>query len=462
MTDLYLEASVVGALLNAGLTPDAVDVLNTLDPDAFTNPFYCRLFGEIKRQATQRKMIDALLVADAMGNEPGVFADVMEACKSVPSAANLRGYAKSLGEKFVIRSFAKLMESSYDLITMANNDDQAMANIQNFTSQIMTLSRPGDEILPVHINDLLDSYVKNLEERFASGEESDTLHTGIEDLDEITGGLNPTDLIIIAARPGMGKTELALKIASKVAATTVMMGDQQERRGVLIFSMEMKDQQIVERQLADASNLSVSTLRKPSRMNDEGWARVAMGMKELMNLDVWVVDATNLTIEQINAIATRHKRKYPGLSLIMADYLGLIKKPSAERNDLAVGEISRGLKTMAMTLLTPVVCLSQLSRKVEDRPNKRPQLADLRDSGSIEQDADGIWFIYRESVYQPESPAARAHIAEIIIGKNRHGAQGVVYQEFRNGHFIGTDQAQAQQISREKPPAGRSYSKREF
>nr|WP_246875288.1 DnaB helicase C-terminal domain-containing protein [Pantoea ananatis] len=289
-----------------------------------------------------------------------------------------------------------------------------------------------------------------LEKRVAGDEESNTIKTGLDDLDEITGGLNDTDLIVIAARPGMGKTELALKIAEGIAQRTVSLGTERVQRGVLIFSMEMQAGQIIERQLANASNVSVSKLRKASHLDDEDWGRISMGLAELANLDVWVVDATNLSIEQIRAVATRHKNRYPGLSLILADYLGLIKKPSAERNDLAIGEITRGLKTMAMELNTPVICLSQLSREVEKRPNKRPLNADLRDSGSIEQDADGIWFIYRDGAYNPDSPAA--HLAEIIIGKNRHGPQGgVVYQEFRNGHFRGTDQAIAAQLAREKP-----------
>ena len=185
-----------------------------------------------------------------------------------------------------------------------------------------------------------------------------------------------------------------------------------------------------------------------------------MGIGQLANLDVWVVDATNLSIDQIKAVATRHKRMYPGLSLIMADYLGLIKKPTAERNDLAIGEITRGLKTMAMELNTPVVCLSQLSRDVEKRPNKRPVNADLRDSGSIEQDADGIWFIYRDGVYNPDSPAA--DIAEIIVGKNRHGPGGVAFQKFHNGHFKDIDQMEAAQLASERPARGKNNKGRDF
>lgn len=460
MSDLYLEASVIGSLLHAGLTPDACDVLNTLDPKAFTHPFYAKLYVEIKRQATQRKMIDALLVANAMGDEPGVFADVMETVKTMPSAANLMGYAKSLNEKFVIRSFARLMETSYDSITGANTHEQAIENIQAFTSHVMALGRPGDEVMPVHIDDVLGAYAEVLERRVTNGEESDTLKTGIPELDEITGGMNDEDLVIVAARPGMGKTEFALKVAEGVALTERVMGEQRVRRGVLIFTMEMSNQQVIERQLAGASNMPVSSLRKPSRMDDEDWARISMGIQRLSGLDVWMVDAANLSIEQIRAIAERHKRRYPGLSLILVDYLGLIKKPKAERNDLAIAVISGGLKTMAKELKTPVISLSQLSREVEKRPNKRPVNADLRDGGSIEQDADSIIMLYRDAVYNENSPAAR--FAEIIVTKNRFGTLGTVYQEFRNGHFHETDQQQAASICTEKAAVGRSHARRDF
>nr|WP_158785395.1 replicative DNA helicase [Pantoea sp. BAV 3049] len=458
--DYYLEASVLGALLNAGLTPDAVDVLNTLPGDAFVTPFYNKLFAEIKRQATQRKMIDALLVADAMGTENGTFANVMETCKAVPSSANLKGYAKALNEKFVIRSFAKLMESSYDQITMAHNHEQALENIQKFTSQVMALGRPGDEVIPVHIDELLGAYAEVLERRVTNGEESDTLKTGIADLDEITGGMNDEDFVVVAARPGMGKTEFALKVAEGVASSERVMGEQRIRRGVLIFTMEMSNQQVIERQIAGAANMPVSSLRKPSRMDDIDWGKISMGIQRLMGLDVWMVDAANLTIEQIRAIAERHKRRYPGLSLILVDYLGLIKKPRAERNDLAIAVISGGLKTMAKELKTPVLSLSQLSREVEKRTNKRPVNADLRDGGSIEQDADSIIMLYRDAVYNENSPAAP--YGEIIVTKNRFGTLGTVYQEFRNGHFHDTDQAEAARICTTKPAAGHHQNRRDF
>jgi replicative DNA helicase len=271
----------------------------------------------------------------------------------------------------------------------------------------------------------------------------------------ITGGMNAEDLVIIAARPGMGKTELSLKIAEGVASRPLPGTD--TLRGVLIFSMEMSNLQIAERSIAGRENMSVSVLRNPANMDDEGWARVYNAICHLKDLDVWMVDASKLTVEEIRSIAERHKQENPALSLIMVDYLGLIEKPKAERNDLAIAHISGSLKAMAKDLKTPVISLSQLSRKVEDRPNKRPNNSDLRDSGSIEQDADCIIMLYREAVYDEHSPAAK--FAEIIVTKNRFGSLGTVYQRFVNGHFMPCDQDEARMISTSKPSTGKRYAK---
>ncbi|GAB2938096.1 replicative DNA helicase [Hafnia psychrotolerans] len=463
MINQEIEASVIGGLLLSGYTPDAADVLATLDPESFSVPFYRLTFKEIKRQANNRGLIDGLLIAEAMGDEH--FANVMDTMRKCPSAANLKGYARIVGEFSQIRQFQQLMETYYDQITTANNHERAIDTIQEFVSQVMNINRSHDEIQPVHIDELLGSYADLLEHRLLNGEESDTLKTGIVELDEITGGLNNEDFIVVAARPGMGKTEFALKVAEGVAESTIRIGEEDLPRGVLIFSMEMSAQQVIERQLAGAASMPVSSLRKPSRMDDEDWGRISMGIKRLSGLQVWVVDASNLTIEQMRAIAERLKRKHPNLSLIMADYLGLIKKPRAERNDLAIAHISGSMKRMAKELKTPVMSLSQLNRDVESRPKgqKRPVNSDLRDGGSIEQDADGIYMLYRDGVYEPDGPTAP--YAEIIVTKNRFGMLGTVYQQFKNGHFMPTDQVRAAEICKVRPQPSvsqRSYAKREI
>ncbi|KNC11559.1 DNA helicase [Pantoea sp. RIT-PI-b] len=456
MTNTDIEASVIGGLLIGGYTPDASDVIATLDDSAFSVELYRRAFGEIKRQAKQRGLIDGMMVAEAMGND--YVAHIMETTRKCPSAANLKGYARVVADYHKVRRFTELMDAGKREISSAGNHELALNAINQFMASLTDIDRPGDEIRPMHIRDVLDGYQELLEKRVRQGEESDTLKTGIPELDQITGGINPVDLVIVAARPGMGKTEFALTVAEGVGRQ--QLPGSKDNRGVLIFSMEMDANQIIERQLAGAGNLPVSDLRNPAKMDDEGWAKVTLGMKRLLDLDVWIVDASKMNVEQIRAIAERHKRNHPALSLILVDYLGLIEKPKADRNDLAIAHISGSLKRMAKDLKTPVMSLSQLSRDVEKRPKgqRRPTNADLRDSGSIEQDADSIIMLYREAVYDDESPAAK--LAEIIVTKNRFGQLGTVYQAFVNGHFKPTDQEEAAKLCRTKPEQPQQQSRR--
>lgn len=435
-----MEASVIGSLLIGGMTPEAGDVLATLAPEAFAIPQFRVIYQEIQRQARTRNLIDPILVAEALGDQH--FANVMETYRACPSAANLNGYAERVNANYERRRVIEAMTETYNRIETGTLDVAEQA-IQELVSRISEIRKPVDEVRSVHVQELMETYAEMLEARLQNGEESDTLKTGIEDLDRITGGFNPEDLIIVAARPGMGKTEFALKTATGVAEqfTPANM-----RRGVLIFSMEMSAMQVIERALADAGGMAVSVLRNPAKMGDEAWARVSNGICRLNDVDMWVVDASKLNAEQIRAIATRHKHKHPGLSLIIIDYLGLVELPKSERHDLAIGHVSGSFKRMAKDLHTPAMVLSQLSRDVEKRPNKRPVNADLRDSGSIEQDADMIFMLYRDAVYNEESPAK--DFAEIIVTKNRFGTLGTVYQRFANGHFHDCDQEEARNASK--------------
>lgn len=443
-----IEASVIGGLLLGGLTPAASDVLARMEADAFTIPVYRKAFEVIRKQARNRSLIDALMVAEECGDAH--FADIMETARACPSAANLRGYAGMLSDQHQRRMFLQAMDELRGDVSNGTLDNAAEA-MDELMRRLSVIRKPKTEVSPVRLGDVLDDYTDTLENRLKNGDESDTLKTGIDELDAITGGMNAEDLVIIAARPGMGKTELALKIAEGVASRKMPGSD--VLRGVLIFSMEMSNLQIAERSIAGRENMSVSVLRNPANMGDEGWARVFNAICHLKDLDVWMVDASKLTVEEIRSIAERHKQEYPQLSLILVDYLGLISKPKADRNDLAIAHISGSLKAMAKDLKTPVISLSQLSRDVEKRPNKRPTNADLRDSGSIEQDADSIIMLYREAVYDEHSPAAP--YAEVIVTKNRFGTLGTVYQKFVNGHFMPCDHDEVRRISTSKPLTGR-------
>ncbi|KMK13566.1 DNA helicase [Pluralibacter gergoviae] len=447
-----IEASVIGGLLLGGLTPQASEVLEMLEPEAFTIPLYRKSFEIIRKQARNRRMIDALMVAEECGD--GYFTAVLETSKSCPSAANLVGYAEMVNGMHKRRMVLRLIDDARANISEAPLDASESA-IEELTRQLTSMSKPRGEVKPVLLRDVLDDYTEVLDKRLRNGVESDTLKTGIAELDAITGGMNPEDLVIIAARPGCGKTEISLKIAAGVASKPVPGTDR--KRGVLIFTMEMSNTQIAERSIAGSGNMSVNALRNPANLDDEGWARIAHGICALKDLNVWLVDASRLTVEQIRSISERHKQENADLSLIMVDYLGLIEKPRTERNDLAIAHISGSLKAMAKDLRTTVISLSQLSRKVEDRPNKRPNNSDLRDSGSIEQDADSIIMLYREAVYDENSPAAP--FAEIIVTKNRFGSLGTVYQRFINGHFHNCDQEEARQASTSRPVQGKRYAK---
>lgn len=439
MTPQELESIVLAGLLNGGATPDAFDVIATTPDTAFSTGFYRRAFAEIKKQALTDGMIDLLFVSEALGGQ-GTLGNLAEICKQPATVPNLKGYAAKMVKAWRSREMARLLQDGADGIRNAVNQDQRDQITENTIAQLLDMTADTGHVQPVHIQDLLPRYMNTVQKRINGDAEARNLMTGIEDLDRATGGINTTDLVVVAGRPGMGKTEFSLNIVHAVSG---------RGGGALVFSMEMHAGQIVERSIAGTGNMSVSRLRNPKDMEDGDWAQLTSALELLNNRDIWIVDATDLTVEQIRAIAETHKRRYPHLSMIMVDYMGLIKKPKAERHDLAVAHISRSLKTMAMRLHTPVFALSQLSRAVDTRPaaQRRPVMSDLRDSGSIEQDADSILFLYREDVYNLDKPPT--NIAEVILGKSRFSAAGtVIYQEFRNGHFLPIDQYCAREKTR--------------
>lgn len=450
-----LEAAVISGLLANGPTPDAYDVLATLPEDAFGSGYLSRVYREIKKQALTDALIDPFFIADAMGDQ-GNLAYLLELTRSTLWRSNLKGYAQKVASYSKVRKTTALIARFQNEITGAANHSQAEDIIAQFSGEFSLITGESESLIPVHINDLIGGYVDILDKRTRGEESGMVVRTGIDAIDNKIGGFNPTDLIFIGGRPGMGKTELAL---------TMMEGMTAKGDGVLMFSMEMANMQIIERMISGAAQLPASKLRSCD-LDDEEWARVISSAQYLQDRDMHIIDASNLTIDQICAISERHKRKHPKTKGIFIDYLGLIKKPKAERNDLAIAAISAGMKGLAKRLHTPVVALSQLSRDVDKRPlnQRRPVAADLRDSGSLEQDADFIFLTYRDAVYNPNSPAK--NYAEIIIEKNRHGETGTVYQEFKNGHYLPTDQISAAEVSRMQQqaevPKRRRYADKAF
>ena len=253
------------------------------------------------------------------------------------------------------------------------------------------------------------------------------LSTGFKDLDAMTSGLQRANMGIIAARPSMGKTVLGINIAQNVA--------RRADKPVLVFSLEMPSEDIVTRMLSSQARVEMNLLKECNRLNDAHWVKITTAMKELSDMPLYIDDTAGLTPAEMRSRARRLYNEHGGLSMILIDYLQLMKIPGYETNrTLEVSEISRSLKALAKELDIPVVALSQLNRAVDDRKDKRPMMSDLRESGAIEQDADLIMFIYRDEVYNKDSEDNKS-LGEIIIGKQRNGPIGTVNVRF-DGQFV--------------------------
>ena len=445
--DEDIEGAVIGGIFQRGVDSEVMEIISTLPITTFGNWQYQEIFQGIINQAKAKGVIDPILLCEAM---PRHEATILEAAAKTWARSSLKHYAVVLKRNATLRMAEDVLESAMKRIQSATSSEQAITILDEVKAKVASLSTAEEGLRAIHINDLLPQITDRLQEKMDGRSEGRTVLTGIEELDTLTGGLDQTDLVLLAARPSMGKTEMVLDIIDKVT---------EQGQGILFFSMEMGAIQIAERQVAGAGHFSTSKLKSPDRLNDEDWARIASGIQRMTDRKIWIIDATDLNAEQIKQKAIRHKLEYPETALVAVDYLGLIKLQGKNRHDLEVGEVSKCLKSLAKTNKTPVIALSQLSRSVETRPNKRPVNADLKNSGEIEADADIIMMLYRDEVYNEESTARG--IAEINVTKNRNGALGTVYRSFRNGHFQSIDQAEAYNLCREQPePNSRRYSNR--
>lgn len=422
------EQSVLGGLLLENLAWDKCSDLLT-DTDFYRHE-HRHIYTAIGNLIASSKPADVITVFEALqslgkAEDCGGLAYLNALAQSVPSASNVRRYAEIVRERSVLR---KLISASDEIATTAfNPQGQPVSQIlDEAESRIFRIgeegSRAGAGFQPM--DKLVQALIDRVQELEANGSEDVTgIRTGFYDLDRMTAGLQKGDLIVLAARPSMGKTAFALNIAEHVAV--------QEGLPVAVFSMEMGASQLALRVVGSLGRIDQQHLRT-GRLRDDEWERLPEAASKLSEAPMFIDESPGLNPAELRARARRLARQYGGtLGLIVIDYLQLMSgsSHSSEENRATVlGEISRGMKGLAKELQCPVIALSQLNRSVETRPDKRPMMSDLRESGAIEQDADVIMFIYRDDYYNKDSK--EPGVAEIVLAKQRNGPVGTVKLTF--------------------------------
>ncbi len=428
--NIEAEQSVIGGLMldNSGWDKIA-DVVTEQD-------FYAgdlrMMFRAIQRLVESGKVADAITVAEfleqhALLEKAGGLVEIGKMVQNTPSAANIRHYAKIVRERALVRrvisASTDVTSRAYALAGMSAADlvDFAQAKMQS-VSEIASRGNSGPQTLSA----VMGKVVEKIDALHLKDEQNDItgLSTGFKHLDQITTGFQPGDLVILAARPSMGKTAFALNIAENVAVV--------QKKPVLIFSLEMINEQLGLRLMSAMSSIHAQRVRIGRIYNDE-WQRISDALGKVQDAPLWLDEDASISPTELRTRARRVHRECGGLSLVIIDYLQLMNiDGSADNRALELGKVSRGLKHLAKELQCPVMALSQLNRGLEARPNKRPIMSDLRDSGAIEQDADTVLFIYRDEVYNEDS--LDKGLAEIIIGKQRNGPTGKVIVNFE-GHL---------------------------
>ncbi|CAN1547259.1 replicative DNA helicase [Limnohabitans sp. B9-3] len=420
------ESSVLGGLLLDNSAWDRVGDL-LVDGD-FYRYEHKQVYAAIGALVNTSRPADVITVYEhlqALGKaeEIGGLGYLNALAQYVPSASNIRRYAEIVRERSILR---KLVTASDEIATNAfNTQGRAVAQILDEAEQkIFNIGEEGSRMkqgfqaMPQLVVDLLD----RVQEMADNQNDITGVPTGFVDFDRMTSGLQPGDLIVLAARPSMGKTALAINIAEHVAVN--------EGLPVAVFSMEMGASQLAVRIVGSIGRVDQGHLRT-GKLSDDEWPRLTEAIEKLRNVSLHIDETPGLTPSELRANARRLARQCGKLGLIVVDYLQLMSGSSSSGGDnraTEIGEISRGLKMLAKELQCPVIALSQLNRSVEQRTDKRPMMSDLRESGAIEQDADVIMFIYRDDYYNKESK--EPGVAEVIIGKQRNGPTGTVKLAF--------------------------------
>lgn len=415
--DILAEQAVIGSIF---VDPDKILIASEhLSKESFYKLSHGIVFGIMEDLSDRGEPIDPVSVKSALDSigefdRIGGMAFLASLINAVPTSAHIEHYAKVVAEKARARkviedlnqTIANVYDGQSDLNDILVQTEQALSNIAN---DKQTGFRP--------IIDVIDSTQSIIDERSQRVGDVTGTQTGFTDFDNITTGLHTDNLIILAARPAMGKTAFALNIAQNVA---IRAG-----QPVAIFSLEMGAESLVERMLS-SEGLIPSYHVRTGNLSESEWRRMILAQEQLAKGKIYIDDTAGIQIAEIRSRAKRLSQETGGLGLIVIDYLQLITGRGRENRQQEVSEISRQLKILAKELKVPVIALSQLSRGVEQRNDKRPVLSDLRESGSIEQDADIVAFLYREAYYNREEQEEPDNVTELILEKNRHGSLGTV------------------------------------
>jgi replicative DNA helicase len=414
---LDAEESLLGAML---LSPDAISVgLEYCTADDFYKPTHGNLFSAINHLYQQGEPVDVVTVTDELrrtlsADLVGDPADLIALQSSTPSVANAQHYASIVAELALLRRLVSVAGEISDIAYSAPTDVLAAVDIAEQKMLEVSDRRRADSLAV--LEDLLTASLERIEELAESSETITGTATGFVEVDKILAGLQPAALCIVGARPAMGKTSFALGMLTHVGVV--------QQKPSLLFSLEMSHLELTQRLLASEARVDAQKMRT-GRLSDSDWKKVSASLTKLSGAPIYIDDNPHLTVMDIRARARRLKKQHGELGLVVIDYLQLMtSRSSAENRQVEVAEMSRGLKILARELECPVVALSQLSRGLEARQDKRPMLSDLRESGSLEQDADVVMFLYREEAYDPEISPDRRGMAEVIVAKHRNGPTG--------------------------------------
>lgn len=412
---LIAEQSLLGSIL---IDPQSINsVADIISADDFYEEAHRQIYLGIHELFLLNNEIDLvtlidMLVRKGIYDKSGGEEYLKSICEAVPSALNIKDYAKIVKDKSLLR---QLIAISEEVRSMAYSEQDSVENIiDSAERKIFSVAQGRDSKGFKHIREVLvdvHGHLKDLQDR---PDEVQGTKTGFSGLDGLLAGMGNSDLILVGARPGMGKTSFCLNIGTNVAIAT--------KKTVCMFSLEMSAEQLVSRVLSSEAMVD-SHLLRTGRLQNDDWDKIAAASSKLAGADILIDDTTGLSVTAMKAKLRRVKN----LGLIIIDYLQLLQGESHKDNRVQeVSEISRSLKIMAKELNVPVICCTQLSRGPESRTDKKPMLSDLRDSGAIEQDADVVMFLYRDEYYNTDANSQEASVAEVIVQKNRHGSTGTV------------------------------------